>query len=90
MAKKEKAKEPIPIEQQDLTNLGIIANRKKSLREELAEIGLAELAIQSRKEKAKLFNNKTIEMGAELGKMLEQKYGKGILDIDKEVFIPQD
>lgn len=90
MAKKEKAKKPIPIEQQDLTNLGIIANRKKSLREELAEIGLAELAIQSRKEKAKLFNNKTIEMGAELGKMLEQKYGKGILDIDKEVFIPQD
>lgn len=90
MAKKQKAKKPIPIEQQDLTNLGIIANRKKSLREELAEIGLAELAIQSRKEKAKLFNNKTIEMGAELGKMLEQKYGKGILDIDKEVFIPQD
>lgn len=90
MAKKEKAKKPIPIEQQDLTNLGIISNRKKSLREELAEIGLAELAIQSRKEKAKLFNNKTIEMGAELGKMLEQKYGKGILDIDKEVFIPQD
>lgn len=90
MAKKQKTKKPIPIEQQDLTNLGIIANRKKSLREELAEIGLAELAIQSRKEKAKLFNNKTIEMGAELGKMLEQKYGKGILDIDKEVFIPQD
>ena len=90
MAKEEKAKKPIPIEQQDLTNLGIIANRKKSLREELAEIGLAELAIQSRKEKAKLFNNKTIEMGAELGKMLEQKYGKGIFDIDKEVFIPQD
>lgn len=90
MAKKQKVKKPIPIEQQDLTNLGIIANRKKSLREELAEIGLAELAIQSRKEKAKLFNNKTIEMGAELGKMLEQKYGKGLLDIDKEVFIPQD
>lgn len=90
MAKKEKAKKSIPLEEQDITNLQIIQNRKTALRNELAEIGLAELALENRKDSAKLFNNKTIEMGSQVGKALEEKYGKGMLDLDKKVFVPQD
>lgn len=90
MAKKEKAKKSIPLEEQDITNLQIIQNRKTALRNELAEIGLAELALENRKDSAKLFNNKTIEMGSQVGKSLEEKYGKGMLDLDKKVFVPQD
>lgn len=87
MAKKQK---PIPLEEQEVQNLQIIQNRKTILKNELAEIGLAELALENRKDSAKLFNNKTIEMGSQVGKSLEEKYGKGILDLDKKVFIPQD
>jgi len=56
----------------------------------MASIGLLELSIEERKEKAKLFRLETLKGEAEIGKALQEKYGKGKLDLDKKLFIPSE
>ena len=87
MAKKQKQ---VKIEDQEVENLLLLQKRKTALKEEIASIGLLELSIEERKEKAKLFRLETLKGEAEIGKALQEKYGKGRLDLDQKLFIPAE
>lgn len=80
----------IKLEDQEVENLLLIQKRKAVLREELAHIGLLKLSIEEREEKAKLFRLETLKGEAETGKTLQEKYGKGKLDLDQKLFIPAE
>lgn len=82
--------EQVKLEDQEVENLLLIQKRKAVLREEMANIGLLKLSIEDREEKAKLFRLETLKAEAETGKALQEKYGKGRLDLDQKLFIPAE
>ena len=85
-----KEKKEITLQEEEVNNLTVLQNRKAALRNELADIGLLELSINERKERAKAFNQETLKAQDRIGKELTEKYGQGALDLDRKVFIPQD
>lgn len=85
-----KEKKEITLQEEEVNNLTVLQSRKAALRDELADIGLLELSINERKERAKAFNKETLQAQDRIGKELTEKYGKGMLDLDRKVFIPQD
>lgn len=85
-----KKKKEINLQEEEVNNLLVLQNRKTALRNELADIGLLELSIEERKERAKSFHKETTQAQERIGKELTEKYGQGALDLDRKVFIPQD
>ena len=83
-------KKEINLQEEEVNNLLVLQNRKTALRNELADIGLLELSIKDRKERASSFNKETLEAQDRIGKELTEKYRQGALDLDRKVFIPQD
>ena len=83
-------KKEIDLQEEEVNNLLVLQNRKSALRNELADIGLLELSIKDRKERASSFNNETVQAQERIGKELTEKYGQGALDLDRKVFVPQD
>jgi len=85
-----KEKKEINLQEEEVNNLIVLQNRKTALRNELADIGLLELSIEERKERAKAFHKETTQAQERIGKELTEKYGQGALDLDRKLFIPQD
>lgn len=79
----------IDLDKEDLTNLEVLRNRGKFLLDELGQISLLEITLEERKESAKAFRLKTKEMEKELAEFLENKYGKGNVDLDTGKFTPK-
>jgi hypothetical protein len=79
----------IDLDKEDLTNLEVLKNRGRFLLDELGQISLLEITLEERKESAKAFRLKTKEMEKELAEFLENKYGKGNVDLDTGKFTPK-
>lgn len=78
----------IPVTDQDVENLQIIKKRREVLVQEAGAIEMLRLNIKKREQKALQFDLETENMEMALAKELEEKYGKGHIDIEKKVFIP--
>lgn len=80
--------ENIQLTQEELNNLNIIKQRTDFILKEFGQISLIKLTIEERESQAKEFLNKTKDMEKQVSVYLEQKYGKGSVDLDKGEFKP--
>jgi len=72
----------------DLTTLKEIQSASKELLAELGQIKLLELRIEKRIENAKNYQAQLNEKENLVGKMLQEKYGRGSVDLATGTFIP--
>ena len=72
----------------DLTTLKQIQSASKELLTELGQIKLIELSIEKRIEDAKTYQVQLNEKETLVGKMLQEKYGRGTVDLETGTFIP--
>ena len=78
----------IDLQEEEVNNLLVLKNRSRFLVEELGQVSLLELTLKERKTNALDFREKTKIMEQELSKYLEEKYGKGNVDLDTGKFTP--
>lgn len=78
----------VKLTEQELKLIDNIKLRKQAVKQELADIGLLEINLKNRKEKVENFYSKTIEVETQVAKTLEEKYGKGSVDIQSGTFTP--
>jgi hypothetical protein len=72
----------------DLTALKQIQSASKDLLAELGQIKLMELSIEKRIENAKNYQVQLNEKETLVGKLLQEKYGRGSVDLETGTFIP--
>jgi hypothetical protein len=78
----------IKLEKNELSQLNNIKNARSSVINEFGKISIIELQLSQRKNNAEINFAKIEEAQVDLAKNLEEKYGKGTIDIDSGVFIP--
>ena len=78
----------IILEENELLQLNNIKNARSSIINEFGKISIIELQLSQRKMNAETNFAKIEDAQADLAKNLEDKYGKGTIDIDSGVFIP--
>ena len=78
----------IKLEENELLQLNNIKNARSSIINEFGKISIIELQLSQRKMNAETNFAKIEEAQADFAKNLEDKYGKGTIDIDSGVFIP--
>ena len=78
----------IKLTEEELNSLKNLQTRGTALRQELSDIGMANLNLTARQSQAEAFYFKTVELERELGKSLEEKYGRGNVDLETGTFIP--
>ena len=82
------AKEAIKLEEKELENLKTLQLRSRALIQELGSISLAEINLEERREAAENFLKESRQLEAGLAKALEEKYGKGNIDVTTGEFTP--
>lgn len=80
----------VPIKQEYIEELNNLEKAKKNLVDELGKIGLQELLIEKRRDKAESYLDQINKEEARLSKALEEEYGQGTLDLNNKVFIPKE
>jgi hypothetical protein len=78
----------IKLTEQELKAIEDIKLRKKAIKEEIADIGLSKIKLKIRKEKLEEFYTKTLTNETQIAKGLEEKYGKGSVNIQSGTFTP--
>ena len=78
----------VKLTEEEINNLTIVQNRRKAVSKELSDIGFLRLKLKRKEDKVEEFNNTTIKMEAEIAKNLEDKYGRGSVDIESGTFTP--
>ena len=74
--------------QEELNQLSELQQKNAALVQELGQISLAEINLDSRKEKAEVFLAELRQSEVDLVKELEDKYGVGSIDLQAGEFIP--
>jgi len=65
-----------------------IQNRMQAVKAELGQLGLAEIDLQKRRTNVEKYLEETTGLENELVTSLEDKYGKGSIDVAASEFIP--
>ena len=78
----------IKLTEQELKAIEDIKLRKKAIKEEIADIGLSKTNLKIRKEKLEEFYTKTLSNETQIAKGLEEKYGKGSVNVQSGTFTP--
>lgn len=81
--------EEIRLTEEELGELEAANKRISALRAELADISIAKLNLKVREQRAETFFLESGEQEKALAKKLEDKYGKGVINIDEGTFVPQ-
>lgn len=76
------------LETGDLDLLKKLKDANNDLLNELGQIKLIELNLEKRIANAKDYQEKLVEKEIFISKSLEEKYGKGTVDLDTGTFIP--
>lgn len=79
---------PITITQDEIQRILDVDQRWKAIVQELGNIGLAEMQLKDRRESIERFTQETKDLENKAAKILEDKYGKGTVDIKTGVFTP--
>ena len=81
------SKENKKITEEELQQLKGVKDRTNILINELGQIGLAEINLERRREKAEEFLDETKKLENDLVKTLSDKYGNGNIDIETLDFL---
>jgi hypothetical protein len=81
-------KEIKQLDQGDLNVLKQIKNANKELLQELGQIKLLELNLESRINSAKEYQTQLIGKERQISKQLQDKYGQGSIDLNSGTFLP--
>lgn len=80
----------IKLSDEELQNLQQIQNGNKAVVTELGQIALAQLDLDKRQENVETFIDNLRTNETQLAKALEEKYGKGTINIDTGEFLPSE
>ena len=80
----------VKLTEEELGELDAANRRVNAIRVELADISIAKLNLKAREKRAETFFLELTQQENSLAKKLEDKYGKGVIDIDKGTFISQE
>lgn len=78
------------LSKEELGKIEEIQKRVQAVRTELGNVGLAEIDLKTRKANIEQYLTETQEQEAEVVKELEEKYGKGSIDLQNGEFIPSE
>lgn len=74
--------------EEEINQLTTVQNRREATKKELSDIGFLRLKLKRKEDRIEDFNNDTIEMEKQIAKNLEEKYGRGSVDIESGTFTP--
>lgn len=75
---------------EELEKLQEIQQKNSALVQELGQIGLAQINLDKRQENAEAYLDELRKDESSFAKELEDKYGKGSIDLQKGEFIPAE
>jgi len=78
------------LSKEELGKIEEIQKRVQAVKAELGNVGLAEIDLKTRKTNIEQYLTETQEQEAEVVKELEEKYGKGSIDLQNGEFIPSE
>ena len=76
--------------QEELQQIEGIQKRMQAVKAELGQLGLAEIDLKNRRTNVENYLSETQEIEGQLVKDLEDKYGKGSIDLQNGEFIPSE
>ena len=80
----------IKLSQEDLQGIFDLQQRQLALKEELAALGQARLNIKLRQVQAEKYFSVNMDLEKAIAKELEEKYGKGNINLETGTFTPVD
>ena len=83
-----KANDPIALEQEEVQRIVDVDQRWKAIVQELGSIELSDMGLQDRKESVNRFIQETKDLEQKAARLLEEKYGKGSVDMKAGTFTP--
>lgn len=78
------------LSKEELGKIEEIQKRVQAVKVELGNVGLAEIDLKTRKANIEQYLTETQEQEATVVKELEEKYGKGSIDLQNGEFIPSE
>ena len=78
------------LSKEELTQIEEIQTRTQAVKTELGQLGLAEIDLKNRRTNVENYLVETQELETKLVKDLEDKYGKGSIDLQNGEFIPRE
>ena len=78
----------IKLTEQELKAIESIKDRKQAIKKEIADIGIHKMNLKIRQDKLDDFYSATLELETQIAKGLEDKYGKGSIDVKTGTFTP--
>jgi hypothetical protein len=73
--------------EEELQSINELQQRSQTYQDQLGRLEVARLDVEKRKQEVIEYNEQTIEMNKNLVDQLEQKYGKGTIDLQSGEFI---
>ena len=80
--------EPIKLTEEELEKLVSLQRKSAGVTQEFGNIEIMKLQVEARKNELVAFYNQVKEDELTFGKELSEKYGDGIINIEKGEFIP--
>jgi len=77
------------LSQEEIQQIQDVQNRMQAVKTELGQLALAKIDLKNRKINVENYLVETQEMEAKLVKDLEDKYGRGSIDLQKGEFVPE-
>ncbi len=74
--------------QEELKSIKSLQKRQLATKEELGEIGLIQLNLQTRQNQVEAFYTQTLDLEKQIAADIQEKYGKGSIDIETGEFTP--
>jgi len=75
--------------QEEIQQIQDVQNRMQAVKTELGQLALAKIDLKNRKTNVENYLVETQEIEATLVKELEDKYGRGSIDLQKGEFVPE-
>ena len=75
--------------QEEIEQIQDVQNRMQAVKTELGQLALAKIDLKNRKTNVENYLVETQEIEATLVKELEDKYGRGSIDLQKGEFVPE-
>jgi len=80
----------VKLTEEELQKISDIQTRTQTIQVELGKLELAKMDIESRRKTVERFIDESRNVEAELARDLQEKYGKGTINLDEKVFITDE
>ena len=80
----------VKLTKDELQKISDIQTRTQTIQVELGKLELAKMDIESRRKTVERFIEESRNIEAELARELQEKYGKGTINLDEKVFVADE